>query len=137
MRAAVEEAAGGFLAHLGKVVARREPKGRFAGGCYPATCDDSSARIDWQPLAPLFEQKRDAGGGALVAQRARPIRIHRPRAMPAFAADDHPVDPVGIRKLEIDAIEVDRTEQRLHREEPDARRHIEQLRDVAGRPRPD
>ena len=63
------------------------------------------------PLSPLFEEERHPGGGALVADRPRPGGMHRPRARPAFAADDHPMDA-----REIEAAE--RPEQGFEREEP-------------------
>src|SRR3546814_2295332 len=44
------------------------------------------------PLAPLLEEERHAGRRALVADRARPVGMHRPRAGPALAADDDPVN---------------------------------------------
>lgn len=40
----------------------------------------------------LLEQERDVGGRALITKRAGPVRMHRPRAWAAFAADDHPVE---------------------------------------------
>src|SRR6185437_16845686 len=45
-----------------------------------------------RPLAPLLEKERHASGGALVAQRPRPYRVHRARLRPGIATADHPVD---------------------------------------------
>src|SRR5574337_910023 len=44
------------------------------------------------PLPPLLEVERHAGRGALVAQRAPPVGVYRPRVRSAFAAADDPVD---------------------------------------------
>ena len=41
-------------------------------------------------LAPLLEEQRDAGGGALRPQRTEPVGIGRPRPRPALAAGDDP-----------------------------------------------
>lgn len=81
--------------------------------------------------------------------------MHRTSSGAAFAAADHPVDPVlwrymaatlvgaeaaqhvvAVRPIAVgqrshDARQIHRTEQRLHRQEAHARRHREQLRDVA------
>ena len=44
--------------------------------------------FDPAPLAPLFEEERDAGVGALVADATRPVGVHRAGAGAAFATDD-------------------------------------------------
>jgi hypothetical protein len=86
-------------------------------------------RPDCAPTTPLLEQERDAGGGALVAQRSRPVGVHRPRAV--LAAGDDPVDAsvwiaVAVEHVlfpiradhQADSVstgEIDRPEQRLAR----------------------
>src|SRR6202008_2954863 len=49
-------------------------------------------RGDLGPLAVLLEQERHASGLALMSQRARPVRMHRARVVPALAAGDDPID---------------------------------------------
>src|SRR5690606_3196700 len=44
------------------------------------------------PLAPLLEQERHAGSGALVAQRPHPVRVHRASVRAALTTGDDPVD---------------------------------------------
>src|SRR5262245_8803576 len=48
-------------------------------------------------LPVLFEEKRDAGSFALIADRARPVRVHRARLATRLAAHDHPIQsaPTG------------------------------------------
>src|SRR3546814_10362251 len=49
--------------------------------------------VGWRsPLAPLLEQERHPGRRALVAQGARPVRVHRPGARAGLAASDYPVE---------------------------------------------
>ena len=43
-------------------------------------------------FSPLLEQEGHGSGLALVAQAARPIRVHRAGAGAAFAADDDPIE---------------------------------------------
>src|SRR5689334_6191807 len=55
----------------------------------------SPPRLRPQP-SPLLEEEGDVACGALVADRTHPICAHRTRTRSAFAADDHPIDPVEI-----------------------------------------
>ncbi len=50
--------------------------------------------IGVDPLAPLLEQERDAGGLALIAERSRPIEMYRPGAWSGLAAGDDPIEAV-------------------------------------------
>src|ERR1700676_3817311 len=50
---------------------------KTAGGFF-ADAMDMRAPGTWRPLAPLLEEKRHGGTLTLIAQRARPIRMHRP-----------------------------------------------------------
>src|SRR5437016_1019932 len=70
--------------------------------------------------APLLEEERDRGLATLIAQTARPGRMHRPGTRTGLAADDEPVD-----SLEPQAIE--RTKQRLGADEAYRRRHVAQV----------
>jgi hypothetical protein len=44
------------------------------------------------PFPPLFKQEGYGRYVALVTNRPRPVRMHRPCIAPAFAPYDHPVD---------------------------------------------
>lgn len=90
--------------------------------------------------APLFEQERDTGGAALIAQGPRPLRPHRSRTPAGLPADNHPIRPVSSRhqrrirrtaplitaRILVQGPqtlgEVDRAEQRLTGQKPDGRR---------------
>src|SRR5579859_3356177 len=44
------------------------------------------------PLAPLLEEERHQGSGALIAQRPDPVRINGACSCAALASDDDPVE---------------------------------------------
>jgi hypothetical protein len=110
--AAVEEAAGGALADAGDVRIERAIGARLlpfdrveigfgfrdhepavvAQPSLPLARDRDERGVHRGPLAPLFHEERDAGGGALVAESAGPVRVHRAGARAALAAGDDPVD---------------------------------------------
>src|SRR5271154_4134794 len=52
----------------------------------------SSDLIAWNLISPLFEKEWDAGSLALIAQKTRPIRMHRPRVRSALPASNHPIN---------------------------------------------
>src|SRR4051812_10816963 len=102
--AAVEQAASGFLADTVGAFGLAGPAPQFgrmpsgsltmwtAAGCF-------SAREGWigelrvvRPLTMLLEEIRHACRLALVAERARPGRVHRPRAGSALAATNDPIN---------------------------------------------
>ncbi len=64
-------------------------------------------------LHEKFEEKRHVKRLALVPQRSRPVRVHRPGPRPGLTADDHPVQP-GPEP----GPQVQRTQQRLAAGEP-------------------
>jgi hypothetical protein len=93
-----------------------------------------------QPVAPLLEEERHAEFLALIAQRTRPLRVHRPRAGAALAADDHP--PLRVPRVvlgEVRRKEIFRQrhgpQQRLAREEPHRGGDPQQVRDALVRRR--
>ena len=47
--------------------------------------------------APLLEEERHRLSDALVAERERPLGLHRPRAGSGFAADNGPVDVCQVK----------------------------------------
>src|SRR6185503_12416793 len=69
--------------------------------------------------APLLEKERQAGMGALVANRFDPRALHRARTVAALAADDDPMNPPEIDRTKV-------LQQGLHREKPYGRRCIAQ-----------
>src|SRR5438105_4946382 len=74
------------------------------------------------PMPPLLEVKRDLVRPREVAQLARPLRGHGPRATSALATGNNPVNLAGT----IDqAGEVNRLNKWLAREESNTRRHLE------------
>src|SRR4051812_24188991 len=96
-------------------------------------------------LAPLLHEEGRSGRNALVAQRARPIRMHRARILAALAADDDPVEFVGYvaefrtsvaECVEMTAnpraareiAEIYRPQQRLRTHAPDRKRRLQQDR---------
>lgn len=86
MLAAVEQVAGGALADAHDAVffahaAQLEILKLLAG-----------IGVSWRVLAPLLEKIRHPGPGALVAQRAEPVGMGRPRAGAGFAATDYPIE---------------------------------------------
>src|SRR5579885_3597852 len=72
--------------------------------------------------APLLEEKGHAGLDALIAQRARPFRVHRTRLRTTLPAADHPLE-AGYpgRKIE-------RPQQRLAGDKADNSGHCQQRR---------
>src|SRR5262249_27767485 len=72
--------------------------------------------------APLLEEEGHLLLGALVADAAHPAGIDRPGTWPALAADDDPADPAQV--------DLDRSEQRLDREEAHGRGHSPKMFDA-------
>src|SRR3954471_13286285 len=73
-------------------------------------------------LAPLLEEQRHSGSGTLCAQRAEPVGIGRSCARPALATRDHPADAREMPS------EIERTQQRLGRQDADLRLDGEDMR---------
>ena len=60
-----------------------------------------SAGFSLPDAAPLLEEKGNARGEALIADRPDPIGFERASAVTAFAADDHPGNAAEIDRAEV------------------------------------
>src|SRR3990172_9237210 len=97
---AIERAAGGFFADLIHGISCAAPPIALFAPFTIRSQKDSSAwvfsmlRWMWMrpPFTPLFKKERHASRLALIADRAYPIRVHRPRLRAALAANEEPVN---------------------------------------------
>jgi hypothetical protein len=110
--AAVEEAAGGFLADADQyfipVVAHARWRKRVAVPVAIARIVVArQVRVVGSPLAPVLEEERHAGHLALIAQRSRPIGMHGTSVGTALTAIDDPTD-TGMREPAADHSKIDR-----------------------------
>ncbi len=115
----IEDAAGGLLAYALK-------DGSGVGVDLSTECYTGHER---GPCAPLLEEERDAGGGALVTKGSSPFGMHRPGAGAGLAADDDPVQAAVHECVAVCSLQVDRTKQRFGGDEPDGGRCVDQGRD--------
>jgi len=113
--------------------ASRPPCARTGRQLVPSAAVEDPAPGLRRRAAPLLEEEGHACDLALVTQRSRPVRIHRPGTRSGLAAGDDPVQP-GVHAFQhldgsVEVEDRERPKQRLGRDPTNSRGSLQQYRD--------